>query len=80
MSKRLQVVFEEEDYEALQSAAVAAGQTVSEWVRAAVRKVRRDQSSRPAEEKLAAIRSAAEHAYPTADIDRMLEEIETGDR
>lgn len=80
MSKRLQVVFEDEEYDELQSAAAAVGQTVSEWVRAAVRKVRRDQSSRPAKEKLAAIRSAAEHAYPTADIDRMLEEIETGYR
>ena len=30
------------------------------------------------EKKLAAVRAAAQHAYPTADIDQMLDEISSG--
>ena len=52
--------------------------TVSEWVRRALRSARRESSSKEPGRKLAALRAAARHSFPTADIDQMLEEIERG--
>ena len=43
-----------------------------------LRAARRRQSSGDVSPKLAAIRAAAQHDYPTADIDEMNEEIERG--
>ena len=40
MSKRLQVVLSDEEYEELRLVSSAAGVTVSEWVRQALRKMR----------------------------------------
>ena len=52
--------------------------TVSEWVRHALRVMRRREPDPDPDRKLAAVRAAARHAFPTADIDTMLREIETG--
>ena len=52
--------------------------TVSEWVRATLRDARRRLPSGDVERKLAAIRAADRHTYPTADIDLMLADIERG--
>lgn len=52
--------------------------TVAEWVRQALRRARRDESGGDPRRKLAAVREAARGGYPTADIDRMLTEIEGG--
>jgi hypothetical protein len=52
--------------------------TVSEWVRRCLREARRRQPSRDADRKLQAVRAAARHSFPTADVDRMLAEIEAG--
>ena len=52
--------------------------TVGEWVRRVLREAR---ASRPAiepETKLKAVRHAATHSFPTADLGQMLEEIERG--
>ena len=52
--------------------------TVGEWVRQALRAAR---SHRPLSEpqvKLKAVRKAAGYSFPTADIERMLQEIEQG--
>ena len=54
--------------------------TVSEWVRQALRVAARGEPSGSPARKLAAIRSAARHRFPTADIERMNEEIEAGAR
>jgi transposase len=40
--------------------------------------VRRDRSSSDRARKLAAVRAAARHSFPTADIDEMLAEIGRG--
>ena len=53
--------------------------TTAEWVRQALRTAR--QGAAPAAgatAKLRAVRAAARHAFPTADIDQMLQEIERG--
>jgi hypothetical protein len=52
--------------------------TVSEYVRVSLREVRRKASTGDGERKLAAIRAADRHAYPTADIDQMVAEINRG--
>jgi hypothetical protein len=76
MSKRLQVLLEEDELRDIQRAARQERLTVAEWVRQALREVRRQRPQATLERKLAAIRKAAGHAAPTADIDQMLAEIE----
>lgn len=78
MSKRLQVLLEEDELREIQLAAQRERLTVAEWVRHALREVRRLRPQVTLERKLAAIRKATECAAPTADIDRMLAEIEAG--
>jgi len=62
----------------IRRAADAERLTVSEWVRQALRKAREGDAAGEAAGKVAAVRAAARHAFPTADIDRMLEEIAAG--
>lgn len=78
MSTRLQIVMDQEEMEAIRAAAHERGMTVSEFVRETLREARRKVASGDTERKLAAIRAADRHAYPTADIDQMLGEIERG--
>jgi len=80
MSKRLQVLLDEREWRELRQAARREGFTVSEWVRRALRAARDRQAGGEPRAKLEVIRSAAHHDYPTADIDRMLEQIESGYR
>jgi hypothetical protein len=69
---------DQDELEAIRAAANARGMTVSEYVRETLREARRKVASGDRERKLAAIRAADRHAYPTADIDQMLGEIERG--
>jgi len=62
----------------LRRAARARKMTVAEWVRQALRAARRQEPEGDAGAKLAAIRSAARHGFPTADVDEMLADIERG--
>ena len=68
----------ETELDAVRAAARERGMTVSEWVRETIRDARRKVAGGDAERKLAAIRAADRHGYPTADIDQMLSEIERG--
>ena len=78
MSQRLQVVLEEEEMRAIRDVARARRLTVAEWVRGALRAARQDEPAGPPERKLAVVRAASLHAFPTAEIDQMLAEIERG--
>lgn len=78
MSKRLQVVLDDREMKAIRTEAKRRGMTVSEWVRQALRTVRRETSAGDPARKLSAVRAAARHEFPTADIDQMLAEIERG--
>ncbi len=80
MSKRLQVILSDEEYEELKLVSSSEGVTVSEWVRGALRKMRRSRSLLEAEGKLEAVRAAVRHEYPSGDIETMLSEIEAGYR
>jgi len=51
---------------------------VGEWVRRTLREARMRKPATDAETKLKAVRRAAEFAFPTSDIEQMLDEIERG--
>lgn len=78
MTKRLQVLLEESELREVRKAAEARRVTVAEWVRQALRDARRQAPLRTPEGKLAVIRAAARHEFPTADIERLLEGVERG--
>jgi hypothetical protein len=78
MSIRLQVVMAEAELAEIRKAADAEGLTVSEWVRASLRRARRTASGGEIQRKLDAIRAGVRHAYPTADVDQMVAEISRG--
>ena len=78
MSKRLQVLLDDAEMRDLQRVARAEHVTVAEWVRQTLRAARRTAPAGDAARKLAAIRAAARHEFPTGNIDVMLDEIERG--
>lgn len=80
MSKRLQILLAEEELAELRALARREGLTLSEWVRRALRRARDERPTEDRARKLAAVRTASRHSFPTADIERMLEEIELGCR
>ncbi len=78
MAKRLQVIVQDPEYRDIQRAARLRRMSIAEWVRQALIQARRSEPSREVSSKLETIRAAARMDFPTADIDRMLEEIERG--
>ncbi|MBA3301748.1 MAG: antitoxin [Thermoleophilaceae bacterium] len=78
MSKRLQVMFEETELDALRASAERQGLTVSELVRRTMREARRREPSGDIDHKLRVFREAGRHNFPTADIEQMLEETARG--
>jgi hypothetical protein len=78
MSKRLQVLLDEAELRDIRRSARRRRMTVAEWVRQALRAARRSEPRSDPGKKLQAVRAAAEHSFPTADIDKMLREIERG--
>jgi hypothetical protein len=78
MSKRLQVLLDEQELDAIRRLAAKEGMTVSEWVRGVLRRARQQRPSGDAARTLGAVRAAARNDAPTADIDQMLAEIEAG--
>ena len=78
MSKRLQVILDDPELLEIQRAARRERLTTAEWVRRALRAARRAAPRTDAKKKLAVVRAAASHGFPTGNIDVMLEEIERG--
>jgi hypothetical protein len=78
MSKRLQVLLDEAEFRDLQRVARSERVTVAEWVRQTLREARRRVPAGDPARKVAAIRAAARHEFPTADIGTMLADIERG--
>jgi hypothetical protein len=78
MSKRLQVLLEPREFNELRRAAARHQMTTSAWVRQCLRQAGRAEPQGDAQRKVAVVRSAALHAFPTGDIDQMLSEIERG--
>jgi hypothetical protein len=78
MTKRLQVLFEDDELAEIQALAKRRRQTTAAFVRDAVRAARQSSDYPTVESKLRALREAVSHAYPTADIEQMNSEIERG--
>ena len=78
MSKRLQVLLDENELKAIRRAAQAQRLTVAEWVRQALRAARHREPATEIEKKLDVVRAASKRSFPIADIDQMLAEIERG--
>ncbi len=78
MTTRLQVLLEDQEIAEIRRVAAKHRLTVAEWVRQALRDARRGESLGDPRRKLAAVREAARHEFPTSDIDQMLDEIERG--
>ena len=78
MTKRLQVLFEDDELAELQEVARRRRLTTAAWVREALRAARDAALDAEPAPKLRAVREAASHAYPVADIDDLLAEIERG--
>ena len=72
------MLFEEEELEEIRRIARRNRMTVAEWVRQSLRRSMDAEPRTDTEAKLAAIEVAYSHALPTADIEQMNEEIETG--
>lgn len=78
MTKRLQVLLDDEELAEIQDLARRRHQTTAAWVREALRAARDTATYPEAGRKLRAIREAAAHTYPIADIEDLLAEIERG--
>lgn len=78
MTKRLQVLFEDDELAAIQQLAKRRRQTTAAWVRDTLRAAREAQEYPDPEPKLRAIREALAHDYPTGDIETINAEIERG--
>lgn len=80
MTKRLQVLLDDEELAEIQRLARRRHQTTAAWVREALRAARDTAGFPETGRKLRAIREAAAHTYPSGDIEDMLEEIGRGYR
>lgn len=74
----MQVLIKDAEYREIRQAARARNMSVAEWVRQALSQVRRREPSANADKKIQAVRAAARYQFPTADVDQMLAEIESG--
>jgi hypothetical protein len=78
MAKRLQVILQDPEYREIQRAARARHMSLAEWVRQALGAARRKEPDGNITRKIEAVHAAAQHQFPSGDIDSMLAEIEAG--
>jgi transposase-like protein len=78
MSKRLQVLLAEQELAEIRRVARRHQMTTAAWVRQALRAARRAEPGADAKKKLAVVRAAVRHDFPSGDIEQMLAEIEIG--
>jgi hypothetical protein len=80
MTKRLQVLLDDEELADFQRLAKRRRMTTAEWVRRSLRAAREADAGADVGQKLAAVRRAAAFGFPTANVGTMLDEIEQGYR
>jgi Ribbon-helix-helix protein, copG family len=78
MTKRLQVLLEDEELRDIQALAKRRRQTTAAFVRDALRAARTAAEYPLPEARLRAVREAAGHAYPAGDIEELLAQTEQG--
>lgn len=72
------MLLEEAELAEIRKAARRQRLTTAAWVRQALRAARRAEPGADTKKKLAVVRAAVGHAFPTADLGQMLAEIERG--
>lgn len=75
MTKRLQIVLRDTEYREIQRAARARRITAAEWVRLALELALLREPLSLVAKKLEAARAAAQHSFPSGDIESILSEI-----
>lgn len=78
MTKRLQVLFDDAELREIKRLARSRRLTVAEWVRQTLRAARAASQGSDPQDKLAAVRAASRHAFPTGEIEELLAQIERG--
>jgi hypothetical protein len=78
MSTRLQIIVQDEEARELRRCAKREGLSLSDWVRRALRRARREQTGPTARQRLAALNTALQCNHPTGEIDEILSDIERG--
>ena len=78
MSKRLQVLMDEEELGLIREVAGRDGLSVAAWVRLQLKKALRRYPQADVERKVSVLREAVRHSYPTGDIDEINAQIATG--
>ena len=78
MTKRLQVLMDDEELRSVQRLARRDRVTTAEWVRQRLREAQVERARPDIASKLAAIRKASTYRAPAPDIEQMLAEIERG--
>jgi hypothetical protein len=78
MTKRLQVLLDDDELADFQRLARRRRMTTAEWVRRSLRAAHEAEAGADVGQKIAAVRRAASFSFPSADIDTMLDEIERG--
>lgn len=76
MSKRLQIILPDDEYQAVAQAARRQGKPVARVVRESIRRMLSEEGE--IEQRIAAVLNFARSAGPTGDIDQILAEIERG--
>lgn len=78
MTRRLQVLLDDDELAAIQRLAKRRRQTTAAWVRETLRAARNAEDYPDPEPKLRAIREALGYDYPSGDIETINAEIERG--
>ena len=78
MTKRLQVLLDDAELRQIQRLAKDRRMTTAAWVRESLRSTVEAETRVDLDTKLATIRRAMGHEFPTGDIDQLLAEIESG--
>jgi predicted 2-oxoglutarate/Fe(II)-dependent dioxygenase YbiX len=78
MSKRLQVILDDDEMKEIAALARTRKMTISGWVRTALREARSRYPHIAGDRKIQVVRAAIKHGFPTSDMDKMLAEIESG--
>lgn len=69
MTKRLQVLLEEQELDEIRHAARRRHLSVAEWVRSALRQARASDAGRTPAEKLRVLHASVKHEFPTGPVE-----------
>jgi hypothetical protein len=78
VTKRLQVLLDDDELVEIRRIAGARRQSVAEWVRGVLREARAAEEGSSVADKLAALHAAMTYRFPAGPIEQMLDEIEQG--